>query len=472
MKKWGLKPDKDQLQTWRDTMVSANAKGTSASSTQKHITARLKFNKVLRKLGLDPNKLRTQSSDWSTWDEDRYALHATLLSIYIAEVTQTQERADTSVAYARLVSNTWKRLYKTTLWPQPMFDNIKPMIKGLAKIKDFAKREREGFSATDVAVIVRTLNSWERQGRTIGKGKRHGVWDKRLVANVAGSIVFTYANMYRYGDATCPDKEKWCAEERFSRASVRYAPIVQGTPREICLDPPNNKVANMHTGRVISGLFAEDSINWPTAIDHLMAVDPIPHHLRHKTPLFRDSRKSALNSTLRDGTYEAGGVPLDGAFVRRTLHTIVRENPEWFGNRTEELFGVHSFRIGKLNDCLDAGASYFQCLSLGRWASDSVFKYHRMSKNRAHEWQKKSADTAFKGAKAEMLREGVDESLANKRMSILAEARVCTPFYMRTDRTAVPRPSGKSGRAMAVLQERQQTLHAWMIPVRNKAQII
>ena len=469
--KWGLTPSAEQLDVWRQTLDGANAKGTSESTKQLQITARLAFNVVLKKLGLDPNKLRIQSSYFQSWDEERYALHATLLSIYISEVTQTHERASTSVRYARSVAKTWQRLYKTVLWPEPMFDNIKPMIKGLEKIKDYAKRERNGFSAPDVAIIVQTLHRWERQGRKIGPNSRDR-WDQRLVANVAAAITFTYGNMYRFGDATCPEGEKWCPEMRLSRASVRFAPEVPGMPREVGLDPPTNKTANQHTGRQITGVFSDDCINWPSALDHLLAVDAVPQHLSHKTPLFRDSRKSPLDGQLRDGSFAAGGVPLDGAFVRRTLKTIVRENAAWFGDRTEETFGLHSFRIGKLNDCLDAGASYFQCLSLGRWASDSVFKYHRMSKARAHEWQRKSAANAFDSSKSEMRRAGVEEAVVEQRTELLTEARGCAPFYMRTSRTAVPRKGRLSGRAMAILGERQTTLNAWMLPVRAKAQLI
>ena len=385
-------------------------------------------------------------------------MHEWLLSLYVAAVSEKHERADTSVSYARNVAKEWLRIHGTVLWPNPMFAELHEVTDGLAKIKDFSKRQREGFSAADVAILVRTVHKWARDGKRVGKGQAR--WDNRLASTVAALMIFCFQKLYRMGDATCPDGEDYNADERFSRASVWFSENIAGTPREMTLDPPVNKCANRFTGHPISDAFTDECTNWPSAIDNMLSADPVPHHQRHETPLFRDTRTSKRRA---DGTFQAGGLPIGGAFMRRTIRALVKANVGWFGARLPALFGLHSFRIGGLNAALDAGATYMECCALGRWVSTSVIAYHRMPKAKAHDWQRRVARSSEEEIRAEMTKQGYSLATIAKRLGMLKAAKSTPSQYTRTHRVAVPRTSTISGFAIAKKQAKQSTLSAWRI---------
>lgn len=469
LKKWGARPKQGKVKKWRDTLVEAEAKGSSNAKVQTYTTAWKKFQDVLSDLNFPVSILQEKGSALS-WDEEKFSMHETLLAIYIAEISPGHERADTSMAYARSVSKSWNKIHKVVLWPEVMFEAFGTTNKGLDKLKDHTKHEREGTSAADIAIMTLTLREWERKGKRVSN-RQGDVWDTRLVSTVTAALCFCYGLLYRFGDATVPDGEDFDPRQRLSRASVWYSKKCKGVPDSMTLDPPCNKVSNAHTGRPLSGNFTEDCINWPAAVDRMIACDRVPHHLRHTTPLFRDTRKSKLCSASRDGTFEAGGKALSGHFMRRVIRSLVKENQEWFGTRTPDLFGIHSMRIGGLNDALKGGASLFDVASLGRWTSDSVFRYHRMTKTVAHEWQQRSIDVSFGEARNEMVRAGISEDVANARQARLDAAKACRPFSERTERIAVARPSRLSGRALAEQSSKQLTLDAWRVNPNKRAKL-
>ena len=458
---WGAKPNSANVKRWQNTINEAIKKGISNAKVQAHTTAWRAFQKILTEMQFPIDQLTNQSPDWNTWSEDRYRKHETLLHIFVAEVSEKHERANTSVTYARNLAATWCKQYRTVLWPEQMLADLKPTTKGLEKIKDFAKRERDGFSAADVAILVNTLNKWASSGRKVGRNKK---WDKRLAANVAGAIVFCFGLMYRFGDSTCPVGEEFDPRERLTRASVWYAELVAGQPRTMSVDPPVNKCANHHTGRILTGIFSDDCINWPSAIDNILAIDPVEGNKKHITPLFRDTRGSTL---LPSGLYSAEGKPLNGDFMRRTLRALVTANKTWFGDRLPATFGCHSMRIGAMCDAVAAGCSLFEVCTMGRWSSDAVFAYHRMTKERTHECQRKAMNTSFSSAVTNMKRAGVTTSLANKRQKILVQAQQASTFANRTARVAVPRSSTRSGRSIAAAAAKQTTLTAWTLPSKT-----
>jgi hypothetical protein len=127
----------------------------------------------------------------------------------------------------------------------------------------------------------------------------------------------------------------------------------------------------------------------------MIASDPVRYEDRHRTPLFRDTR--GLRD-LGDGTFEGGGKPLSNAFIRKLIRQLVRANPEWFGARDPESFGIHAFRIGAMNDLLDAGADFFVISALGRWVSQSVMDYHRMKRSTEYAWRKKATNLSLASA--------------------------------------------------------------------------
>lgn len=415
------------------------------------------FYRVLKELSFPADRLVSQSSDWNTWDEDRYQMHEWLLQMYIAAVTENHERTETSVSYARNVDKEWRRSKGTVLWPEPMFANLSDIFKGLAKIKDYSKRPREGFSAADVAILVRTTHRWARAGKRVGQGQAR--WDTRLASSVSALMVFCFQRLYRMGDATCPQGETFRPDERFTRASVWFSEPLPDTDREMTLDPPVNKCSNAHTGRLITGAFNDECTNWPSAIDHMIAVDPVPHHLRHVTPLFRDTRD--MGKRHKDGTFKPGGKPLAGDFMRRTIRALVSDNKEWFGNRLPGVFGLHSFRIGGLNAALEAGASYMECCSLGRWASASVLAYQRMPKAAAHQWERRVGSTDIEAFAAKLASNGMRPALISRRVDMLLAAKRTPSQFMCTDRTSATRSSTLSGFAVASKVAKQSTLKAW-----------
>ena len=440
--------------------MEAEGKGRSNAKVRAYTTAWAAFDRTLNKLGFPLDKLTCQTAEWTQWDEDRYTMHETLLDIYVVEISKGHQRAETAVTYARSVAKSWIRVHGTVLWPEPMFEQLKDTTKGFARIKDFAKRERAGLTAADITVLLATLQEWVRTGKQWGRRARE-VWDTRLAASVSAALCFCYGLLYRFGDATVPDGEDFDPRERLTRASVWHSEKQAGVPATMSVDPPVNKCANVHTGRMLSGLFSSDSINWPTAVDNLMACDPVASHLRHTTPLFRDTRTSKLDSKARNGTYEAGGLPLSGKFMRRVIRGLVADNKFWFGDRVPSLFGVHSMRIGALNDALDSGATLFDVVSLGRWTSESVFAYHRMPRAKRHEWQKRSIDVSRGTARADMIKAGVSEEVADRRQSKLDSAANACAFTEQTRREVRPRIAGLSGRAMAEKAKGQLTLDGW-----------
>ena len=434
-------------------MNEARAKSFSNSAVQKRTTAWFKFEQVLQKLRLPRESIISQPRDPLSWEEDRVELHLHLLHLYVAHVTETQERADTSVTYARDLNRAWLKQYNVTLWTESMFTDLKPVIKGLARIKNFHKRTKHGISATDLSILLATLQEWGRSGRRISPRSREA-WDERLVANVAGALVFCHGNMFRFGDSTTPDGEDFDPLERLTRSSVRLSGTTHGHARSISVKPPKYKVANRHTGHTLVGTFAADPTNWASAVDHLLAVDHVnPRDGGDDTPLFRDTRGVRVNGKLRDGSFMASSVPLAGRFVRGIIHELIEANKDWFGDRLPEHFGTHSLRIGAMNDALAAGASYFEISALGRWVSQSVLDYHRMPIHKASEWHTKAVDAAVERALGNL-----PAHLADRLSSAMAAA----PFRKRTARIAGPRPPARAG--PRPMRPAQSTIHSWFHP--------
>ena len=78
-------------------MNEARAKSFSNSTVQKRTTAWFKFEQALQKLRLPRESIISQPRDPLSWEEDRVELHLHRLHLYVAHVTETQERVDTSV---------------------------------------------------------------------------------------------------------------------------------------------------------------------------------------------------------------------------------------------------------------------------------------------------------------------------------------------------------------------------------------
>lgn len=421
------------------------------SSIEKETTAWLCVYKTLDKLGLNYEQLTCQDPDPNAWDLKRKELHSVVLELYLADTTSTQERADTCLTYARRANTAWLHQYKTPLWSQDMLEAAKPLVKGLAKLKDFHKRYKEGLTAADITVLLATLDKWRRQGRRVSRQVRWGHWDDRLAANVSGAIQFCYANVFRFGDANCAAGEEWDPMERLTRASVSYSTSVPGHPQEMHMDPPKYKCANRHTGHKITGVFEDGPINWPCAVDHLMACDPVAANRTDVTPLFRDTRNIHLDAKAKDGTYVAAGPPLRGPFIRTVIMQLIRENPKWFGTRDPLHFGTHSLRIGAMNDLLDSGADYFTISALGRWASTAVLDYHRMSRDKAHGWHARAIAQAVKTAR--------EKGAGHEAYLESASSSSC--LRLRTQRRASAVACTSSGRARVAAARSQTTLVSW-----------
>ena len=141
------------------------------------------------------------------------------------------------------------------------------------------------------------------------------------------------------------------------------------------MKPPWYKVQNRYAGNELtSTVRTEDELNWPAAILVMNGAVPMLDKDKANTPLFRDTRGVARR---KDGTFPAGGSPLPYKFVLKVLRELITVNADYFGTRAPKDFGLHSFRIGGMNDLVDSGASFFVVSALGRWTSQSVMDYHR-----------------------------------------------------------------------------------------------
>jgi hypothetical protein len=426
---------------------------------------------MMQALRFPTHTLKTQSKDYATWDAERNSMHEGLLAYYVAFVTETHERAGTAVTYARAVTSVWLKVHNTTLWPEHMFSGLKNMFKGMAKVKQYSKRPRLGLSAADLTVMISTINEWVRKGN-VKCGWKHR-WDERLAASFTAMFLFTYGKMFRFADATKPSKELFDPKRRLSRASVWFSEKLEGHPQEMTINPPNYKSENIHTGRDLVGEFDDGPMNWPRAIDHLLAVDAVDSRAAQLTPLFRDTRYCPL-SAVGDGTYTPGGQPLDSDLVRRVIRQLVRANKWWFGNRSDIKFGVHSMRIGAMNDCLNAGCSYIEVCTLGRWTSDAVLLYHRMNARVAQDWHRKAVNTSLSA---------VGDALSNVRVAAerhgavspqhaaaatlkrkFSHAATQQPRKRRTGRDPRPRRATESGHQAATRCAGQTTLKHWLAP--------
>ncbi len=103
----------------------------------------------------------------------------------------------------------------------------------------------------------------------------------------------------------------------------------------------------------------------------------------HSIPVYRTNRSICTVSLLRQFLDFRGskpgpifvsqsGSPLSAAQVTRVLNNTLR-----YLGLDSEIFGTHSFRIGRCSDLASQGASYAKIRFLGRFHSDAFIKYIR-----------------------------------------------------------------------------------------------
>ena len=198
------------------------------------------------------------------------------------------------------------------------------------------------------------------------------------------------------GEALTPQAQEFDHTERLTRGSYRIEQAAGHAPL-MTMTPPLYKVTNKFSGHQLTGTVREDDpLNWPKAIIVLDGIVPMHPADKAITPLFRDTRGVQRR---KDGTFPAGGKPLPYKFVLSTLRELIRVNTRHFGTRTPGTFGLHSFRIGGMNDLVDSGASFFVVSALGRWTSQSVMDYHRMTRESEDQWQRRAIQYALTQAR-------------------------------------------------------------------------
>ena len=370
--------------------------------------------------------------------------HTKLLFNYCAKVTITQDRGDTCRAYAAQVQSFLRDTFSLSLWPKDIMASLGPVVRGLTRMKDYVARWREGLSGSDLMVLKLTLMQWCRQGLKV-QANEHHTWDERLVDSVMASFEFAYGETFRYGEATTPEGDDFNMVNRLTRKSVKVKASGNDSPDIMVCKAPGFKKTNKFSGMELTHQISQDEpINWPTAVSRMVSSDPIKKEDEESTPLFRDTRY--CKHQRKDGTFAGGGKPLNPRFIRNVLRRIVKANRDWFGTRTPEQFGVHSFRIGAMNDYLDAGADYFEISSMGRWCSTSVLDYHRMKRETQHEWKRKALHHSLSNA----LRPGAEANIAKKTLELtkLMRSRAAA---MATKIAAAPRHK----------KARQTTLTHW-----------
>jgi hypothetical protein len=390
----GRRPDLEVLRQCSGAVKEAASHSLAKRTIEGHATAVWKFFEFIQALDIPLSSLTSQRADASKWDTDTWEFHGLLLSHYCARVARTQRKPDTCKVYARRVQQFWIKTYRTTLWSDQHFTDLAPVTAGMARISTYVAQWREGLTAADTYVLIRTLRRWHAEGRRISPNRR-ATWDTRLVNTICASFEFAYGELFRYGEATSPDGDEFDPRTRLTRAHRRVVVhVADGAPsKTTILRPPKYKSPNRYSGVELTGEHcASDPLNWPHAMERMLESDPVQHSDMARTPLFRDTR--GLQRT-RDGNYEGGGKPLSNSFIRGLIRRLVKANPAWFGARDPASFGIHAFRIGAMNDLIDAGADYFVTSALGRWVSQSVMDYHRMKRPTEYAWRKRAMNVSL-----------------------------------------------------------------------------
>ena len=433
-----------------DIIRQAGAAAVGKRTLEKLCTAVKAFQTFVEKHSGTPLSAITEAGQPHTWDEGRRDYHCWLLAHFVCYVNQTHMLVSTSLGYAKKVNVHWKVAFKHVLWTDDMFASLKPVTDGLKNMNLAVRQRREGLSAADICVLSAALR---RRIGTVERPSWRGLYlyDDRLVETVIALWHFVYSEAYRYGDATCPDDGPFEAKFRLTRDGVKFsAPTSEGR-QTVTLPCPRTKVTNWHTGFAMSSTVDDNAkINWGASLNRMIALDPTPTRadIAAETPLFRDVRNVPLG--------QGGGLPIKGRWMRSLIRSLVQENPGWFGDRVAKDFGIHAFRIGRLNDLLDAGASMFQVSSLGRWVSDSVLRYHRMSQEAAAALHAKALEASLtQDSTRGFVGHAVPRSTTQKRM--LAEALTGGKPSARTSRqqqiaVSNPRTPGAP---------RQSTLDSW-----------
>ena len=375
--KHGCSPPPGGLARSSEVIKSAASARLGSRSLDKIRTAVKKFIIFLKDKSGTPLSAITGLDAPHTWDQDRRNYHSFLLAHYVCYVNETHRLVSTSVSYAKAVNRYWLQHYDHVLWTGAMFTNLEDLTTGLKNLNLAVSNVREGLSGADIVVLKSTLRSWVKQGKVARKawaGHTLCLWDERLAESVIANMEFCYEELFRHGDSTCPDGTTFNPALRLTRDDIRYSKPIEGHRQTITLPAPRMKVQNFHSGFAIVGVMDDAApINWASAVDRMLALDPTPINSAKdaSTPLFRDVRNVPLG--------ESGGLPFTGKWMRGVIRELVDECSAYFGNRVSGNFGIHSFRIGKLNDLLSAGASMFEVSTMGRWVSDAVLRYHRMT---------------------------------------------------------------------------------------------
>ena len=285
--------------------------------------------------------------------KDRHQLHLALLTAYCSSVTKTHKTSSTCRSYASKVAGLWEQAYGVPLWPDSMFKDIKPYMDGLFKIKMFVAEKREGLNAPDTLVLCQTVTAWAKANRRI-MARGHHVWGGHFAAATIASFQFANGEVFRFGEATCPAGKDFDIAYGLTQGDVSIVPGKPGQPDVMKIKPNKFKVRNSHSSEYITGeIRPDDPLNWPTAIQHMMMLDPIhSQEERLRTPLFRDTRHLSWDKVrggFPPGTAKEGG---GDSLPYRTMLKILREliqaesgRDKWFEGRPGP-FGLHSFRIG------------------------------------------------------------------------------------------------------------------------------
>ena len=366
-------------------------------------TAVTQFVMFLHETGIPLAALKVQDPNANNWPADRVNFHMALLTSFCTKVTATHKTAATCKKYAGQVSNHWYRQYRVPLWTDAMFKDLKPYMDGLFKIKAYVADKRLGLSAPDVLVITNTLKIWSKLHLPITARGLKWKWGGHFTSTVSASHIFAYGAAMRYGEATLPNGKIWDPVDNLSRGDVEITDGIKGGPRLMKLKPPRFKVANRHSSEYITEeIHPDDPLNWPAAILRMMTLDPVEPKWRALTPLFRDTRHLIRDPAT--GRFPPGAAVHGGgdALPYRLMLTVLRKAIDaetgpgsWFEGRPAKGFGLHSFRIGRMNDYVDAGASYFVVSAAGRWTSQSVMDYHRMQQSTANRWAYRATQCAL-----------------------------------------------------------------------------
>ena len=167
----------------------------------------------------------------------------------------------------------------------------KKVVKGLVKVHGKSPSwRRKGLSKAQVLELNRRTRSLKGVMFTYRGCVR--TYTTALIDNLCALRIFAWQMLFRLGEATVTDMQKWTADikqQRMNRGLLSVTTDGSGSLTGYSHPPPGYKCDNLHTDLdLFMPFFPEDDINVGTAINAMLRSDPLESGVDStEVPLFR-----------------------------------------------------------------------------------------------------------------------------------------------------------------------------------------